>query len=196
MRISVVVANHNYGFLVSKTITSLMSQSLPQSEYEVIVVDDASNDMSVKILEPYADSIRLLLSDSPDGHLKVCNEAFRRAKGQYIVRVDADDYVNRSFLEIEAMFLEENKGIDAVSCDYFKVDTVGNRLSRHYANEEPIACGVMIRREAMMQNGLYEESDNIWNDVEYLKRFRVYNIILPLYRYVQHKGSLTSGNTN
>ena len=192
MRTSVIVANYNYGYYISKTISSLMSQSMPQSDYEVIVIDDASNDTSVKILEPYADIVRLMLSDKHEGHLKICNEAFRRSRGQYLVRVDADDYVNRNLLEIEAMFLEENKDFDAVSCDYYKVDTKGNRLSRHSASGEPIACGVMFRRESLIENGLYDESDNIWADVNYLKRFKnIYNIPLPLYRYVQHVRSLT-----
>lgn len=191
MRVSVIVANYNYGMYISKTLTSLLSQSMPLSDFEVIVVDDCSSDISLRLLEPYLDSIRLIKSDIHEGVLKGSNEGFRRARGQYVVRVDADDYVNRNFLEIEAMFLEENKELEAVCCDYYKVDGKGNRLGRHDAFKEPIACGVMFRREALLNAGSYPENDNIWEDRDFVRRLKTYYIPLPLYRYLQHEDSLT-----
>jgi glycosyltransferase involved in cell wall biosynthesis len=192
MRTSVIVANYNYCYYISKTLTSLISQSIPPQDYEIIVIDDGSNDISLKILEPYLDTIRVF-TGTHQGQTEACNEGFQKAKGQYLVRVDADDYVNRNFLEIESLFLEENKDFDAVSCDYYKVDNKGNRLSRHTSSIEPIACGVMFRREALFDVGLYEKG--VWTDTDYVSKFarekHLYNIPLPLYRYLQHGDSLT-----
>jgi len=164
-------------------------------DYEIIVVNDGSTDISLKILEPYLDVLRVFTGIN-QGAIAACNEGFSHAKGQYIVRVDADDYVHKNFLEIESLLLEENKGFDAVACDYYKVDDKGNRLSRHDAMSEPIACGVMFNRDALFSLGLYKDGD-IWEDTKFVKRFaeskRLYNIPLPLYRYRQHENSVTNG---
>lgn len=192
MRVSVIVANYNYGWYISRTLTSLVSQSLPSSDYEIIVADDASTDISIRLLEPYLDSIRLLKATDHQGVIKICNEGFQRARGEFIVRVDADDYVNKNFLEIEALFLEENKDFDAVSCDYYKVDGKGKRIGRYDASQEPIACGVMFRRDVLIASGLYKDDSNMWEDRDFVKRFNVYHIPLPLYRYLQHEDSLTA----
>jgi hypothetical protein len=50
----------------------------------------------------------------------------------------------------------------------------------------------MFRRESLIENGFYNESEDIWEDVNFLKKLKnIYNIPLPLYRYVQHGRSLT-----
>ena|SRR3990167_5114235 len=194
MRVSVIVANFNYSRYIGATIRSLLTQSMPSQDYEVIVVNDGSTDISLKILEPYLDIIKVLTGPQ-QGVITACNEGFNHAKGQYIVRVDADDYVNEKFLELEWMFLVENKDFDAVSCDYYKVDERGNRLSRHDASKEPIACGVMFGREAIFNLGLYKEGLDMWEDTKFVSRFaerkHMYRIPLPLYRYRQHPDSLT-----
>jgi len=187
MRVSVIVTNYNYSRYIGKALRSLLDQSLRSEDYEIIVIDDNSSDISMKLLEAYIDSIRLIRADEHKGNLALCNEGFRRARGQFIVRVDADDYVNRNFLEIESLFLIENKEFDAVACDYYKVNHMDNRLSRHNAGIEPIACGVMFRREVLF----YDEDAHIWEDVDCLKGLNVYHIPLPLYRYLQHSESST-----
>ena len=187
MRVSVIVTNYNYSHYIGKALRSLLDQSLRTEDYEIIVLDDNSGDISMKLLEAYLDSIRLIRADEHKGNLALCNEGFRRARGQFVVRVDADDYVNRNFLELESMFLIENKEFDAVSCDYYKVDTQGNRWGRYDASIEPIACGVMFRREMLF----YDDDAHIWDDVDCLKHLNVYRIPLPLYRYLQHSESLT-----
>jgi len=196
MRVSVIVANYNYGYYISRTLTSLISQSMPASEFEIIVVDDCSNDISMKLLEPYLDSIRLLRADKHEGVIAICNEGFRRARGEFVVRVDADDYVHKSLLEIETLFLTENKDFEAVCCDYYKVDDKGNKIGRFDASKEPIACGVMFRRDALIGKGLYQQTCNVWEDRDFVKQFQTYRIPLPLYRYLQHDDSLTHKEGN
>ena len=50
------------------------------------------------------------------------NKGIKKAKGKYIVRLDSDDYVNRDFLLILYLFLNQNINFDAVSYDYIIVD--------------------------------------------------------------------------
>lgn len=194
MRISVIVANYNYGKYINRTIHSLLNQTLPRSQYEVIVVDDGSTDNSLQIIEPFRKDIKVIPLVH-GGLAKACNEAMRQAEGQYIVRVDSDDYVNSRMLEIESLFLEENKSFDAVSCDYYMVSENGDRILRSYADQKPIACGVMFRRDTIFDTGLYQDNIRIWEEREFMQRYQhkyhVYHIPLPLYRYLQHSESLT-----
>jgi glycosyltransferase involved in cell wall biosynthesis len=53
MDITVVVANFNYGRYLGRCIRSLLSQSIDSRHYEIIVVDDGSNDDSSKIAENF-----------------------------------------------------------------------------------------------------------------------------------------------
>lgn len=194
MRISVIVANYNYARYIGATIHSLINQTIPKNQYEIIVVDDGSTDKSLAALERYRDSIRLI-SLPHRGQCAACNEGFIHSQGQYIVRVDSDDYVTARFLDLQVLYLEDNKSLDAVSCDYYKVDDKGNWLTRVDATKEPIACGVMFRQDRLFEDGLYTENINVWEDTQFVDRFMknhtVYNIPLPLYRYRQHADSLT-----
>lgn len=164
------------------------------ADYEVIVVDDGSTDDSLMALEAYRDRIRLLALPH-QGQAAACNAGFRASTGQYVVRVDSDDYVSKDFLHVMALFLEENKAFAGVCCDYWKVDEMGNRLSRGDGVREPIACGVMFRRECLHLAGLYNPAVALWEEREFMQRFLphndVYHVVLPLYRYCQHAGSLT-----
>ena len=192
MKISVVMANYNYGKYICRALTSLMNQTF--KDFEIIVVDDGSTDYSLQVLEPYRSDIKLI-AHNHQGQAVACNHGFNQSTGQFIVRVDADDYVNKDFLLIESMFLEDNKEYDAVSCDYYIIGENGNRLGRYYAEKNPIACGMMFRRESLFEAGLYADV-KIWEEVEFMKRFlknhKVYHLPLPLYRYLKHKGSVTN----
>ena len=47
---------------------------------------------------------------------------FKKSKSEFIVRVDADDYVNSNYLNLLKLYLEFNKNVDAVACDYLLID--------------------------------------------------------------------------
>ena len=109
-------------------------------------------------------------------------------EGQFVVRLDGDDYVNERFLDIESLFLSQNKDFDAVSCDYFKVDDNENVLGRFDGSINPLACGVMYRTDRLLKVGGYNPNMVVNEDKELRGRvnFKIYNIPLPLYRYRQH----------
>ena len=53
MLVSIIITNYNYGNYLHRCIRSCLNQSLPNSEFEVIVVDDSSKDNSDNIVEEY-----------------------------------------------------------------------------------------------------------------------------------------------
>ena len=57
--ISVIITTYNYGKYIERAIRSCMDQSLDDSEYEIIVVNDCSTDFTEKILENYSSDVKV-----------------------------------------------------------------------------------------------------------------------------------------
>jgi hypothetical protein len=108
--------------------------------------------------------------------------------------VDADDYVHKDFLKVHQLFLAANKDMDATSCDYYEVDLKENILKRKNGVTWPIACGIMYRIDQIIDLGLYDETlprEDVEFRGRFIKKYQIYNIPLPLYRYTMHKDSKT-----
>lgn len=193
-KVSIIIAARDAGKYIERAIRSCLNQTF--DDYEVIVVDDGSIDNTRAIANLFGDRIKLIsIVRTQVGCGCPSNIGIRASKSPYIVRVDADDFVNENLLKIEFLFLEHNKHMDAVACDYFIVDEDEEILSRHSCFSEPIACGVMFRKDRFIDIGLYDESIEVGEDKELMDRFlrehEVYPIQLPLYRYYRHEGSLS-----
>lgn len=196
LKISVIIATYNREQYIGRAIRSLLNQSLPRSDYEIIVVDDGSTDHTRHILESYGDWIRVISLGEHRGIPFACNEGIRRALGRYVVRVDSDDYVHQDFLMIENLYLSLNLHFSAVACDYFLVNENEEHIAREDADINPIACGIMFRRDNLIAIGLYDEEFSVLEEVDlrfrYLERFNIYHIQLPLYRYRMHGSNITN----
>jgi len=196
-QISVVVTNFNYGHLVGRCIRSLLNQTLPLENFEIVVVDDCSTDDSVSILRNFGDQITLLELPENKGLAHASNSGIERCISRYIVRVDADDYVHPKFLETLLLGFELFGGsCEAVSCDYLEVDDSGAILGASRQVEKPIACAIAFKIDSFEALGFYDSNLRINEEIDLMERFnkakmRIYNINLPLYRYVQHSQSLT-----
>lgn len=193
--VSIIITAYNYEKYIERAIRSCLDQSLPKSQYEVIVINDCSTDNTTKILENYENEIRIFNLEKNVGLSAARNFAVKKAKGQFIVFLDADDYIQHDLLLLEKLFLSENNSIDAVSVDYYTVDDRGTHLQHVNAEDKPIACGVMFRKDLLLDIGLYDESFRAREEedlrIRFLKKYKIYNIILPLYRYRMHENNLT-----
>jgi glycosyltransferase involved in cell wall biosynthesis len=194
--VSVIVAAHDEERYVGRCIRSLLAQRFPRDKFDIIVVDDGSTDRTAAILATFGDSIIVLRNEANLGLPASLNRAISATRSKFIVRVDADDYVNSSFLDVLYLFLAENPQMDAVSCDYLLVDDREEVLQRGDASKDPIACGVMFRTEQLIDIGLYDESFLRHEDrdlrVRFLDRYSIHHVPLPLYRYRRHKDNITN----
>ncbi|MEL7001344.1 MAG: glycosyltransferase [Bacteroidota bacterium] len=203
--ISVYITNHNYGRFISQAVESVLAQTI--SDYEIIIIDDGSSDNSREIIEKYAeyDNIKIILQNKHG--LNVTNNiAMRAASGKYIMRLDADDYLDHNALLVMSNKLESDSELGLVFPDYYLVDEGGAILSlekRHdFSTEVKVldqpahgAC-TMIRREFLMQlNGYderYECQDGYELWIKFINHFKVDNVATPLFYYRQHGNNLTS----
>ena len=60
------------------------------------------------------------MGNKKDTLAAACNKAILKANGEYIVRLDADDYIHHSLIELEKNYLDSHPEIDCVWCDYWK----------------------------------------------------------------------------
>lgn len=195
MDITVVIAVFNDEKHIERAIRSCLTQTLPMVDYEIIVVDDGSTDSTPDILETYKIiGVRVITLKENVGVGSACNEGIKAARGRFVVRVDSDDYINEHLLEVQRLYLTLNKDMPAVACDYYLVDEEETIVGRKNPIELPIACGVMFRKDKLLDVGLYKDL-RLWEERELFSRFvekyGIYRIALPLYRYFQRSGSLT-----
>jgi glycosyltransferase involved in cell wall biosynthesis len=108
MDISVVIPCYNGEKYIARAIRSVLDQCYDNDLYEVIVVNDGSNDNTSKILDYYSDRVKIITNEKNFGLAYSRNEGIRNSKGRYILCVDADDYIHRDLLKIESSFLNLN----------------------------------------------------------------------------------------
>lgn len=196
MEVSIVITCYNQEKYISRAIRSCLNQKYLKDEFEVVVVDDASTDSSLKIIEDFGNKITLVKNKKNLGLSKSRNIGIRKATGRYILNVDGDDFILKDSIYIETLFLNLNAHWGAVSCDYVLVDNDGIHISRLSGQNNPIACGIMFRKDALIKIGLYDGKMKSYEDKDLRYRFLKDNFIghieLPLYRYRRHGSNMTS----
>lgn len=132
MKVSVIVPIYNAEKTLERILNSLMSQTL--KDFEVLMINDGSNDSSGIICESYAkkDSRFKAIHKVNGGVSSARQIGIERATGEYIIHADSDDWVEQTMLE-ELYNEAINKKADIVICDYF----VNYKNGQHYINQKP-----------------------------------------------------------
>lgn len=202
--VSVYITNYNYGAYIRQSIESVLNQSF--QNFELLIIDDGSTDDSREIIELYRSVDKIKIIFQKNKGLNITNNiAMRAAKGKYIMRLDADDYLDSNALLVMSNALESDADLGLVFPDYYLVDENGSILSletRHNFDEEvglldqPAhgAC-TMIRRDFLMElNGYKEEYScqdgyELW--IKFIQKYKVNNVNTALFYYRQHGANLT-----
>ena len=191
--VSIIITNYNYGKYVSRCIRSCLSQNMTNAE--VIVVDDVSTDNSIEVLKPFEGQIRLIKNQHNMGVAAAANETLKVSRGQFVIRVDADDFVSADMAYFMKTFLETNHDAFCVSCDYVLVDDYENVIERKYAEKDNISCGIMYRRDLLLEFGGYNPNMRHREEEELRKRlgeyYKIHHLRIPFYRYRMHNTNKT-----
>lgn len=105
--VSVITTFKNSQETISDTINSVLNQTFKNFEY--ILVDDGSEDQSLKILKSFNDKRIKILEPGNIGRANALNEAVNISKGEYIAIIDADDICIDNRLEKQINFCLMNK---------------------------------------------------------------------------------------
>ena len=196
MKVSIIITCYNRQKFIARCIRSALDQNFPKDQFEVIVVDDGSTDHSREIIDGFGAEITRIFHETNKGLPTARNNGIKKAKARYIVQLDSDDYINEELINIEHLHLAMNPEWGAVACDYIEVDEDEKQIARKFADHHPIACGIMFRKEYLIEIGLYNEDMLMCEDEElrirYEKKYYIGFVHLPLYRYTKHDGNLTN----
>ena len=191
--VSIIITNYNYGKYLPRCIRSCLSQE--GLNVEVIVVDDRSTDNSIEALLPFKEHVTLIANETNMGVAASANAGIRAARSQFIIRVDADDFVNSEMCCYMKRYLDDNHDAFCVSCDYVLVDVYENLIERKYAEKENISCGIMYRRDLLLELGGYDPNMRHREEEELRKRlgefYKIHHLRLPFYRYRMHDHNKT-----
>ncbi len=207
--VTIYIVNHNYGRYLEESIKSVIKQTY--SNIEILLIDDGSNDKeSDSILKKYEDDKDIFVIRQENlGLTHSNNVALKNATGSYIMRLDADDYLEENCVEELAKVLDENQDYALVFPDYYEVTENGTILAeicRHdFLKDVELldspahgAC-TLFRRDLLLQVGGYDEEIklqdgwDIW--LKLISKYSVSNVRKPLFYYRQHSKSLTKDET-
>ena len=202
--VTVYITNHNYARYLRQSIDSVLSQKF--SDFELIIIDDGSTDDSASVIAEYEHQPQTRVVNQENRGLAVANNiALRMARGQYIVRLDADDYFDDNALLVMSNYLKTHPDVGLVFPDYYTVDADGEiiALQRRHDFQRDVTlydqpahgAGTMIRRDCLLELGGYNEQFTRQDGYElwlrFIQRYRVANVNLPLFYYRHHPNSLT-----
>lgn len=125
--VSIITPLYNSERFVGQTIESVLAQTYPN--WEMIVVNDGSQDQGAEIVRQYAaKDPRIRLFEQPNcGCAAARNHGLREAKGRYYCFLDSDDYWDPEFLEEQLLFMAEKKAA-IVTCSVRRVDENGTAI--------------------------------------------------------------------
>ena len=164
IKVSVIIPIYNAREYVGLAIESVIDQTL--KEIEIICVDDGSTDHSLQVIKEYAeqDSRIRIVTENNAGVAIARNNGLRRARGEYIAFLDADDFMESPTLE-RLYHLAKEKHLDiAISgYDLFQEKTC-KFVKPIPSSHEDIFAGGKVSSKKEYPDYIFQATDgNAWN---------------------------------
>lgn len=181
MKISVITVCFNSGLTISDTINSVASQTYPDVEH--IVIDGASTDTTLQVLEGLRGYLAKLISEPDKGIYDAMNKGIRLASGDVICFLNADDFYANSDVLANVAHRIKKDDLDAVFGDveFFRNESPDKVIRRYrsiYFRPKRVAWGWMpahpslfVRRRIFDRYGVFKTDYKIAGDFEFVARF-------------------------
>lgn len=155
--VSVIMPCYNGEKFIKETIESVLNQTYQL--WELLIIDDGSQDNSVDIIKSYQADQRIKLIQQPNGGSAVArNNGIRHSQGQYMALLDSDDIWLPNFLEEQIKFMKSKNAI-CVCCSYSRIDEKSNEILK------PVIAKKVITSKDMQSvdyvgtlTGIYDQS--------------------------------------
>ena len=180
-KISVITINLNNKDGLRKTIESVVSQT--QEDFEFIVIDGASTDGSVDVINEYQNKIQYRISEKDTGIYNAMNKGIKAAKGDYVLFLNSGDRLaDKDVLEKTIKLINPNAAVCAADIYYDNGNSLvlrSNPLNFSCTNHLLLGGlfhqSTFIKREMFVKYGLYNESKRIAADWEFFTLILVLN---------------------
>jgi glycosyltransferase involved in cell wall biosynthesis len=186
MLISIVIPCYNVAHFIEKCLDSVYAQTY--DEIEVILVDDGSNDDTVKCIERYLEvnhKKALLIKQENKGAAAARNRGLEETNGDYVQFLDADDWIKPSKIDAQVKIAKKAQYPDLIVGSYQVVNESGelilskaynllkydNLWSKLVATDLGNTCSNLFKAK-MLQSGI------LWN--EDLTSSQEYNLMFEI----------------
>ena len=215
-RVTVLMSVHNGEKYLRESIESILHQTF--TDFELLIINDASLDSSRDILHSYNDPrIRLIENRKNLGQAESLNIGINKAKGKYIARMDQDDISLPKRLKYQYGLMEDNDNIGVCGTFAQFINSDSKKIKFHYYEKLMtsnldiksqllfrscfIHPSVIIRLSFLKENHLYYEK-SVGHAQDYLLWYRMsslcdfMNIPKKLLKYRIHQEQLSKGKRN
>lgn len=210
-KVTVLMPVYNGERYLREAIDSILSQTF--RDFEFLIINDASTDGSVGIINSYKDPrIRLVHNETNLDRCATPNKGLDLAQGEYLARMDCDDISLPMRLEKQVKFLDANPDV-GVCGTWIKLFMDTDNIIKYPLTHEPIKChlllgcqlahsSVMLRKKVFLDHHLYYD-DNYKTAEDYELWIRCSNVtllanipeILVKYRWHAEQISQIGANT-
>lgn len=187
MKISIITATYNSAKTVRDTIESVVGQTYKNIEY--IIIDGASKDNTLEIVNGYSNHITKVISEPDKGIYDAMNKGIAVATGDVIGILNSDDFFTDSKVIERVVEAFSKDSIDAVYGDiHFVNDDDLTKCVRYYSSKifrpalmrlgfMPAHPSFYVRKECYERYGIFKLNYKIGADFELLLRFIFVNKI-------------------
>ena len=174
-KVSIIIPVYNVEKYIERCLESISKQKY--KDFEVIIINDGSTDKTLDIINKYKKKDKRINIYSQDnlGPSISRNNGIKKAKGEYLAFIDADDFITDTYLELMVSKCESEE-LDLVTCGYIDVSKYGklklNDFFNKYAinsKENFIRCilsgvggtlwGKLFKRKLIIDNNLFIDED-------------------------------------
>ena len=222
--VSIIIPAYNAENILNKCLESIIKQTY--SNLEIIVVNDGSKDNTINIIENFKqqDNRIKLINQENKGVSEARNKGIENSSGDYILFVDADDWLQEDMIEKMVNYID-SMNVDVVRCNYYgdgingtvigelyelanqkisKEDFIKKRVYEHsLLGKEPIKNLVMlllIKKKVFDDELKFDSKLFMMEDVVFYKKLfdkidSIYFLNEPLYHYCENINSVTHDST-
>lgn len=188
--ISILLAVFNGGHTIKKTLKSIYNQTY--KDWELIVVDDGSFDNTMAILaqakKQYPGKIHIFKNKKNIGLTKSLIRAAKKARGEYLTRIDSGDLFLSEKLGKQVRFLSENKDYGIVGCNgvtfFDTLGKIGKRTCFPLTNKEIkktiLKKNPFVHSAIMMRREIYEKAGGYNSKIPFAQDYDLWFRVLQL----------------
>ncbi|MDA9312916.1 glycosyltransferase [Vicingaceae bacterium] len=191
MKVSIITVCYNSATTIEDTIQSVLGQTYDAIEY--IIIDGASSDETLQIMDKYKNDISVLVSEKDKGMYDAINKGIQLSTGDIIGILNSDDfYIDNSVISEVVQQMQREKADSLYSDLYYVATEDTNKVVRNWVsgkyNRQKFLCGWMpphptffVKRKAYEKYGNFNLDLKSAADYELMLRFLHKNNISTCY---------------
>jgi len=161
MRLSIAIVNWNTSGLLESCLDSIY-RNMPPFEFEVIVVDNGSDDFYESRFRGRFPSVKFIRNNNNIGYAAGNNQAILAAKGEYILLLNPDTELLSGTLESLVKFMDEHTDAAAAGCRLVKPNGMVDRSVRSFPDPWAISADFLFLSRLFPKSRLFGRYRMTW----------------------------------